>query len=59
MIGIARDVASGSAINGDPGIDLVEVAVSTPLAPASLLSAQTGASVFGNFFTLFDRPFGK
>lgn len=59
MIGVAGDIAARGAIDGDPRVDLVEVAVAAPFEPAGFLGTHARAFIFGDFFALLDRPNGK
>ena len=59
MIGVAGDITARGAIDGDPRVDLVEVAVAAPLELAGFLGTHTRAFIFGDFFTLLDRPNGE
>jgi len=59
MVGVARDIAARSAINGHARIDFIKKSVAPPFEPEGFLRAHARASIFGNFFTLLDRPDGK
>jgi hypothetical protein len=59
MVGVARDIASWTSINGDAGIDFVEVPVAPTFETDGFVRVNARAFVFGDFFTFFDRPNGK
>lgn len=59
MIGVARDVASRGAIDRDPRVDFVEIAVAAAFEPNGFLWTYAGTFVFGDFLALRDRPDGK
>ena len=59
MVGVARDIAARSAVNGHARIDFIKIAVAPPFEPEGFLGAYSRASIFGDFFTLLDRPDGK
>jgi hypothetical protein len=59
MVGVARDIAPGTSINGDAGIDFVEVPVASTFEADGFLRVHARAFVFGDFFTFFDRPHRK
>jgi hypothetical protein len=56
VVGVARDIAPGGAVDRDPRIDFVEIAVAAPLAPKGLLGTDAGPFVLGDFFALSDWP---
>ncbi len=59
MVGVARDIAAWTAVNGHARIDFIEISVATPFEPEGFLGAHARPSIFGDFFTLLDRPDGK
>ena len=59
VVGVARDIAPGGAVDRDPRIDFVEIAVAAPFKPACFLRRHAWTLIFGDFLTLFDRPRGE
>ncbi len=59
MIGVSGDIAARGAIDGDPRVDLVEVAVAAPFESAGFLGTHASAFIFDDFFALLDRPNGE
>src|SRR5258707_15346325 len=57
MIGIACDIAARRAVDRDARVDLLQIAIAAPFEPAGFGGVDAGAFVFGDFFTLFDRPY--
>ena len=52
MISVARDVAPWGAIDRDPRIDFVEIAVAAAFEPNGFLGTYAGTFVFGDLFAL-------
>lgn len=59
MVGIARDIAARGAVNCDTRIDFIKIPVAPVLKPERFLGRNPRSFVFGDFFTLLDRPDGK
>ena len=59
MVGVARDIAPRTSINGDAGIDFVKVPVAPTFETDRFLRVNARTFVFGDFFTFFDRSHGK
>ena len=59
MVGIARDIAARSPVNGHAWIDFIKISVAPVFKPERFLGRNPRSFVFGDFFTLLDRPDGK
>ena len=59
MVGVARDIAARGTVNGHSLRDFIKIPVAPLFEPERFLGANAGAFVFGDFFTLPDRPDGK